>query len=240
VGCFSFYATKNLTTGDGGMVISRNDRIARRMRLVSQQGVTAGVWRRFLSGDNAYQLVALGYRCAMNDIAASLGLVQLAGIEQRWKRRQQIWHWYDRTLRGLPLVLPQPPSHGSRHAYHLYTPLLLEEQAGITRTAFIEAMRAENIGTGVHYIPAHRQPYYRRKFRLRAADFPNATFAGDRTISLPLSPELTEEDVADVGTALTRILQHHSDRNRNAQLPVRAGARVSAAASSCSTVEQRS
>ena len=211
VGCFSFYATKNLTTGDGGMVITRNQRLHRRMSLIARQGVTAGAWNRFVCGTTSYKVISLGYRCRMNDISASLGLAQLKKLDERWKRRELLWQAYNEGLRDLPLILPPAAEPDTRHAYHLYTPLLLLQNDSVRRADFVEAMRAENITVGIHYNPVHDQPYYRRRFGLKRDDFPNASFAGDRTISLPLTADLTEQDVADVCTALKRVLQYYSD-----------------------------
>jgi dTDP-4-amino-4,6-dideoxygalactose transaminase len=215
VGCFSFYATKNLTTGDGGMVISRDARLHRRMKRVAAQGITSGAWRRFVGGDNAYEVVALGYRCAMNDLAAALGIVQLARLEERWRQRERLWSVYQTALQGLPVRLPPSPEKGSRHAYHLYTVLVQEQEIGVQRKQVVSALQAENIGAGVHYIPAHQQPYYRRRYRLRPEDFGNATVAGAQTLSLPFSPEMTENDALLVAQALRRILLYFSHQTRS-------------------------
>ena len=104
----------------------------------------------------------------------------------------------------------RPPSAESRHAYHLYTPLLILEELGVGRTEIIAALEAENIGIGIHYVPVHQQPYYRQQFGLEDSDFPNATFVGERTLSLPLSPTMSEQDVSDVVTALTRICRYYA------------------------------
>ena len=210
VGCFSFYATKNLTTGDGGMVTTPHERLYRRMNRMVQQGVSAGAWERFVCGESSYKVIAPGYRCKMNDIAASLGLMQLQTLGLRWKQRERLWHAYDGALKGLPLVLPPSPEPDTVHAYHLYTPLLKLEELTVSRAAIIAAVRRENITLGVHYIPAHNQPYYRSRYHLKRQGFPNASLIGDRTISLPLSCELSLQDVADVSTALRRVLRHYS------------------------------
>jgi dTDP-4-amino-4,6-dideoxygalactose transaminase len=207
VGCFSFYATKNLTTADGGMVITKDKRLHRRMKLVSCQGMSATAWQRFQRKADTYRAIAIGFRCNMNDFTASLGLAQLARLTTRWQRREQVWQTYAKSLQDLPLRLPPPPEPGTRHAYHLYSPLLEEELAD-RRGAIIDAMWQENIGMGVHYIPVHRHPYFRRRLRLRVSDFPNADAVGTRTISLPFSPELTDEDIADVCAALRRVVNY--------------------------------
>jgi dTDP-4-amino-4,6-dideoxygalactose transaminase len=132
IGCFSFYPTKNLTTGDGGMVISRRSRLLRQMRLISQQGMTAGAWSRFQSGNGAYSVIAPGFKCAMNDIAASLGLVQLSRLDARAERRQAVWEKYQRALSGLSITLPVMPD-GYRHAPLIQRVARSGSSAGITQ-----------------------------------------------------------------------------------------------------------
>lgn len=205
IGCFSFYATKNLTTGDGGMVITQNDRLLRRMRRLALQGLTVGVWQRFSQRCNSYRVVAPGLRCAMNDIAAAMGLVQLRSIEERWLKRQRLWRTYLDGLRDLAVTVPAKVSFGSRHAHHLFT---VQVESGVSRGALLDALQAENIGCGVHYVPAHEQPYFRRKLSVRRSDLPQASLVGERTLSLPLSTRMTEGDIADVCFALGRILNH--------------------------------
>ncbi len=146
----------------------------------------------------------------MTDLAASLGLPQLTTIEERWRQREQIWLTYTDRLKQLPLLLPPPPAAGSRHAYHLFTPLLALEELGVDRQTIIAALDAENIGVGIHYIPVHQHPYYRQQFGFVDSDFPNASFVGARTISLPLSSAMSEQDVDDMATALTRIFRYYA------------------------------
>jgi dTDP-4-amino-4,6-dideoxygalactose transaminase len=209
VGCFSFYPTKNIATCDGGMVITRDQELQQRVKVLSLHGMTADAWSRFVGGPSGYEVVAAGFKYNMTDVAAALALPQLAVVEEHWKRRGQIWQAYNERLKGLPLLLPSPTEPGSRHAYHLYTPLLSLEEIGVPREKIIAALDAENIGVGIHYVPVHQQPYYRQRFRLTDADFPNATFVGERTISLPLSPAMSEQDVDDVATALIRIFRYY-------------------------------
>ena len=129
-GCFSFYPTKNIATGDGGMVITRDRQLYERVKVLSLHGMTADAWSRFVGGPTGYEVIAAGFKYNMTDLAASLALPQLATVEERWRRREQIWLAYNERLKQLPLLLPPPPAADSRHAYHLYTPLLeLEEIA---------------------------------------------------------------------------------------------------------------
>jgi len=209
-GCFSFYPTKHITTGEGGMLITRDRKLLQRAKVLSLQGMTADAWRRFVGCASGYEFVEAGFKYSMTDMAAALGLPQLAKLEERWPQRARIWAQYNELLENLPLVLPPPVEPRSRHACHLYTPLLKLEELRVGRAEIIAALEAENIGVGIHYIPVHQQPYYRQQFGFKDSDSPNATFVGERTISLPLSPAMSEQDVADVVTALTRICRYYA------------------------------
>jgi dTDP-4-amino-4,6-dideoxygalactose transaminase len=210
VGCFSFYPTKNITTGDGGMVITRDRQLYERVKILSLHGMTADAWSRFVGGPTGYEVIAAGFKYNMTDLAASLGLPQLTTIEERWRQREQIWRTYTERLKQLPLLLPPPPAAGSRHACHLFTPLLVLEELAIDRQTIIAALDAENIGVGIHYVPVHQHPYYRQQFGFVDSDFPNASFVGERTISLPLSSAMSEQDVEDIATALSRIFRYYT------------------------------
>ena len=208
-GCFSFYPTKNIATCDGGMVISHDAELHRRVKVLSLHGMTADAWSRFVGGPTGYEVVDAGFKYNMTDVAAALALPQLEKVEEHWKRRERIWQAYNERLRDLPLQLPAATESHSRHAYHLYTPLLRLEDIGVPRETIIAALDAENIGVGIHYAPVHRQPYFRKRYGFADTDFPAATFVGERTISLPLSPDMSEQDVDDVATALARILRYY-------------------------------
>ncbi|MFZ0793907.1 MAG: DegT/DnrJ/EryC1/StrS family aminotransferase [Candidatus Korobacteraceae bacterium] len=208
-GCFSFYPTKNVATCDGGMVITRDPELQERIKVLSLHGMTADAWSRFVGGPSGYEVVAAGFKYNMTDLAAALALPQLGKIEEHWKRREQIWQAYNERLSGMPLLLPPPPEPDTRHACHLYTPLLALEAIGVAREKIIAALAAENIGVGIHYVPVHQQPYYRERFGFADSDFPHATFVGERTISLPLSPAMSEQDVEDVAAALARIFRYY-------------------------------
>jgi dTDP-4-amino-4,6-dideoxygalactose transaminase len=206
-GCFSFYVTKNLATGEGGMVLTQDEGHANRIKVLALHGMSKDAWRRFSDeGYKHYQVVECGYKYNMMDIQAALGIHQLRRISANWERRQEIWSTYQEELRGLPLILPEPPEEETRHAYHLYTVLVDPKRAGITRDDFLTAMTAENIGVGVHYesIPVH--PYYRERFGWQPEDYPNSFRIGQQTVSLPLSPKLTDRDVTDVIRAVRKVL----------------------------------
>ncbi|MGB8888276.1 MAG: DegT/DnrJ/EryC1/StrS family aminotransferase [Candidatus Korobacteraceae bacterium] len=208
-GCFSFYPTKNIATCDGGMVITSDQKLHERVKVLSLHGMTADAWSRFVGGPSGYEVVDAGFKYNMTDVAAALALPQLATVEEYWQQRQQIWLAYNHRLASLPLRLPPVVGPGSRHAYHLYTPLLSLDEIGVSREKIIAALDAENIGVGIHYVPVHQHPYYRQRFGFADSDFPNASYVGERTISLPLSPAMSAQDVDDVAAALTRIFRYY-------------------------------
>ncbi len=209
-GCFSFYPTKNIATGDGGMVITRDRQLFEQVKILSLHGMTADAWSRFVGAPTGYEVIAAGFKYNMTDLAAALALPQLATIEERWRKREQIWQIYTERLKELPMVLPPASATDSRHACHLFTPLLELEELGVDRKTIIAALDAENIGVGIHYIPVHQHPFYRQQCGFVDSDFPNAAFVGERTISLPLSSATSQQDVDDVATALTRIFRYYA------------------------------
>lgn len=195
-GCFSFYATKNITTGEGGMVISRSDELAARVRVLALHGMSKDAWHRFGdAGYKHYQVVEAGFKYNMMDLQAAIGIHQLARVQQSWQRREQVWSRYMLAFADLPIDLPAAPESGTRHAYHLFTVMVDEERCGMSRDAFLDAMNARRIGTGVHYLSLPEHPYYQQRFGWSPEDFPNAMQIGRQTVSLPLSPRLTDGDV---------------------------------------------
>lgn len=209
IGCFSFYATKNLTTAEGGMILTRDPVVASEVKTLANQGMSADAWDRFSDmGYQHYTFVRAGFKYNMPDINAAIGLAQLRQLEQYATRRTDIWRRYDEQLSDLACLLPPPEEPDTRHAHHLYTLLLEPEKLLITRDQVLDALTAENIGAGVHFIPVHQHPYYRRFWC--EGYFPNGEFIGERTLSLPLSGDLEDEDVDDVIQALRRILRYYS------------------------------
>jgi len=204
---FSFYATKNLTTGEGGMITTHDDDYAQHMRLWTLHGMDRDAWKRYTSaGTWYYQVVVPGFKYNMTDIQAALGLHQLARLEALTQRRAELAARYADGLSGLPEIRRPACRPCVRHAWHLYPIRLQLERLTIDRAAFIEALRAEGIGTSVHFIPLHRQPYYRDRFALAPAAFPVAEAAFQGLISLPLYTRMTEQDVDDVVEAVRRIV----------------------------------
>jgi dTDP-4-amino-4,6-dideoxygalactose transaminase len=206
-GCFSFYVTKNVTTGEGGMILTSDEQCGSRLKILALHGMSNDAWRRFSdAGYKHYYVVECGFKYNMMDIQAAIGIHQLRRVEANWKRRQEIWETYQRELSELPLILPPPPEEGTRHAYHLYTVLVDSNQARMSRDQFIAALTAENIGVGVHYqsIPVH--PFYQQRFGWRPADYPNSYGIGQQTVSLPLSPKLSDCAVSEVIRAVHKVL----------------------------------
>lgn len=206
-GCFSFYVTKNITTGEGGMVIARNEEDISRIKTLALHGMSKDAWKRFSDeGYKHYYIVECGFKYNMMDLQAAIGIHQLKRVEQNWLRRQEIWDRYNEAFADLPITLPADPELQTRHAYHLYTILIDEEKAGITRDEFLNAMTSHNIGVGVHYLSIPEHPYYQKTFGWRPEDYPNAMRIGRQTVSVPISAKLTDEDVEDVIKAVMTVV----------------------------------
>ena len=202
-GCFSFYVTKNVVTGEGGMVVAKREEDIARIKVLALHGMSKDAWKRFSDeGYRHYQVVEAGFKYNMMDLQAAIGIHQLARVERYWLRREAIWRRYDEAFEDLPVGRPAAPRDGTRHAYHLYTILVDEERAGTGRDPFLDAMTYNNIGVGVHYLSIPEHPYYQRKFGWRPEHYPEAMRIGRQTVSLPLSPKLTDGDVADVIAAV--------------------------------------
>ena len=206
-GCFSFYATKNVTTGEGGMVLTRREEDAARIKVLALHGMTKDAWKRFSDeGYKHYQVIEAGFKYNMMDLQAAIGIHQLERVETNWLRRRDIWQRYQTEFSNRPLFLPPSVEPGTKHAHHLYTILVDDQVAGIGRDAFLDGMTAQGIGVGVHYLSIPEHPYYQERFGWAPEMFPNAMRIGRQTVSLPLSPALSDEDVADVVEAVGRVL----------------------------------
>lgn len=202
-GCFSFYVTKNMTTGEGGMVLCKSAEAQARVRTLALHGLTRDAWHRF--GDQGYKhydVVECGFKYNMTDMQAALGLHQLSRVESNWSRRQEIWNAYSSAFADLPVVVPSPEHKESRHAYHLYTLLINEKSCGVTRDEFVRGMQRRNIGVGVHYLSIPEHPYYQARFGWKPEQFPAAMRIGRQTVSIPLAANLDASDVADVADAV--------------------------------------
>ena len=207
-GCFSFYVTKNIITGEGGMVITHSEEDAARIKMLALHGMSQDAWKRFSDeGYKHYYVTECGFKYNMMDLQAAIGIHQLKRVEVYWKRRQEIWNYYNSAFSDLPITLPKDPEPNTRHAYHLYTILIDEKRTGISRDEFLQAMKAENIGVGVHYLSIPEHPYYQKTFGWKPENFPNAMRIGRQTVSLPLSVKLGDEDVEDIVKAVRKVLK---------------------------------
>ena len=209
--CFSFYVTKNIVTGEGGMVTTDNEEWADKLQVLALHGMNKGAWRRYSDkGFKHYEIVYPGYKYNMMDIQAAIGIHQLKRIDDYLKRRQVIWQRYDEALMDLPVIVPAPPEENTVHARHLYTLLLDLDRLHEARDTIQHDLYNENIGTGIHYISLHLHKYYAQTYNYRYGDFPSAEFISERTISLPLSAKLRDQDVEDVITAVRKVVKKYS------------------------------
>ncbi len=203
IACYSFYVTKNITTIEGGMVTTNDEELANSIKINALHGMDKDAWKRFSDdGYKHYQVVFPGFKYNMTDVQAAVGIEQLKKVENFAKRRKEIWNYYNNELTNLPLILPPAVNPDSRHAYHLYTIMLDIDKANLTRDQLLQKLHEMKIGTGVHYISLHLHDYYKNTYHYKENDFPNSKFISDRTLSIPLSANLTDVDVDDVISAL--------------------------------------
>jgi perosamine synthetase len=208
--CFSFYATKTMTTGEGGMVTTSNDEAASRIRMMSLHGLSRQAWKRYAArGSWYYEILDAGYKYNLTDIAAALGLVQLRRVHELNDGRARIARKYAEAFADLPeLVLPAALDDPG-HAKHLFVIRLELDRLTVDRNDFIAALTAENIGTSVHFIPLHLHPLYRDRFGYRPDDLPRAAAIYETTVSLPIFPAMTDDDINDVISAVRRTVRRY-------------------------------
>jgi dTDP-4-amino-4,6-dideoxygalactose transaminase len=204
---FSFYANKTITTGEGGMVVTRDPELAKRVKVMRLHGISRDAFDRFTAQAPSwhYEIVAPGYKYNLTDIAAALGIHQLNRARGFQQRRAAIAQRYRAAFADLPVQLPPEPAPGDLHAWHLYV-LRLADDAPLARDRFIEQLFALGIGVSVHYIPLHLHPYWRERYRLDAAQFPHSQHAYERMLSLPLYTKMSEADVERVIAAVRQLL----------------------------------
>ncbi len=204
---FSFYANKTITTGEGGMVVTRDAALAQRMKVMRLHGMSRDAFDRFTAKVPSwyYEIVAPGFKYNLTDIAAALGLQQLKRARAFQEKRQALAMQYHQAFATLPIATPPSPPVGETHAWHLYV-LQLKDEAAVTRDVFIERMFAAGIGCSVHYIPLHLQPYWRDRYALTPAQFPHSQNAFERMVSLPLYTRMSETDLQRVVSAVTSSL----------------------------------
>lgn len=211
ISCFSFYAIKNMTTGEGGMVTFQDDAIANRLQRLRLHGISRDAWKRYqVTGSWYYEIEELGFKYNMTDLQAAMGLVQLRKLDNFINKRQEQARYLCSRLEKLPQIRLPRERAGIRHAWHLF-PILLDLKAlRVDRSHFMEAMSAERIGTSVHFIPLHMHPLFQQRFGYKPGDFPVADSVYESIVSLPLYPKLTQEDLDDVAEAVTKVVTYYA------------------------------
>jgi len=208
--CFSFYATKTITTGEGGMITTEDDALAERCRIMALHGISKDAWKRYTAeGSWYYEIIAPGYKYNMTDVAAAMGLAQLRKYRAMHGRRCAIARAYTEAFARVPELRPPSDRPGAQHAWHLYMLRLNLDRLSIDRAAFMDELKKSNIGASVHFIPLHIHPYYRETFGYRPADLPVAFREYSREISLPIFSKMNDGDVRSVIDAVTSIVSGH-------------------------------
>lgn len=208
ISIFSFHPNKNITTGEGGMVCTTDESLAEEISLLKFHGMSREAWKRFsASGTPNYDIMLPGFKYNMMDIQAAIGIHQLPKLDSFIDRRREIAEYYNRELAEVAeLVLPAYAPYGQRHAWHLYTPLVRIESLTIDRDRFMAELKALNIGSGLHYKAVHQHAWYRENLPQPAGSLPNADYASDRVLSLPLFPKMTDQDAHDVVSAIKTVI----------------------------------
>lgn len=223
-GVLSFYSTKNVTTGEGGMVLTNDDSLAAWMKVMSQQGMSVGTWQRLsASRYKHYEVVEIGFKYNMMDLQAAIGIHQMKRVMRCWKRREEIWNRYNEAFRELPVGLPPEPKVATRHALHLYTILINSETCGINRDDFIHRLQRQNIGAGVHYRQIADHRVYQERYGWRPEEWPNAEAVSRQTVSLPLSAKLSDRDIEDVIDGVWHAIPHRRRAHFDARAALKYG-----------------
>lgn len=208
--CFSFYATKTLATGEGGMVCTDNEEIQKRVSVMRLHGIDRNVWNRYANAGSWYfEVIAPGYKYNFTDIHAALGLVQLRKLEEMWAARKRITGLYDKGFKGNELLILPKHFQDRESSYHLYAIRVNEEALKVSRDQIIQELKQEGVGTSMHFIPVHRHPFYRDTFDLDLRDYPHAEKAYHTVITLPIYPGLSDKNIERVIETVSRILQNH-------------------------------
>jgi dTDP-4-amino-4,6-dideoxygalactose transaminase len=206
-GCFSFYVTKNVATGEGGMVMAKKDEDISRIKVLALHGMNKDAWHRF--GDDGYkhyQVTEAGFKYNMMDIQAAIGIHQLERVDKNLKRREDVWSRYQEAFYDLPVIRPSDPEKNTRHARHLYTLLIDQRNSKLSRDQFLVEMTKRNIGIGVHYQSIAAHPYYQDTFGFKPNDYPVSKKIGEQTVSIPLSASLNSTQVDRVINSLNIII----------------------------------
>lgn len=211
---FSFHPIKNMTTGEGGMVTTNHEDLAETIRMLKFHGISKDAWKRYdEKGTPHYDVLAPGFKYNLMDIQAALGIHQLRRIPTFNRRRKEMAERYHQAFADLDEIeLPQEVSYPHLHAWHLYVILVRPEKLTLDRDGFMDALKMEKIGTGIHFIAVHLHDYYRKHFPYRRGDLPHAEYVSDRILSLPLYPAMTDKDQEDVIAAVRKVCRQHRRR----------------------------
>jgi dTDP-4-amino-4,6-dideoxygalactose transaminase len=211
---FSFYATKTITTAEGGMITTNNPEYAERLAMMRLHGISGDAWKRYAKeGSWYYEVLDAGYKCNLPDLLAAVGVAQLAKCDDFWQRRREIAKMYQKRLAGIDeLELPPACEDGDQHSWHLFILRIRPERLDLGRNGFIDELKRLGVGTSVHFIPLHLHPFYQQYYGYRAGDFPNAEDAYSRCISLPIFPGLNESEVDRIVEAIENIVCTHRKR----------------------------
>ena len=213
--CFSFYATKGITTGEGGMITTDDSSIAQKMQMMSLHGISRNAWKRYSKeGSWYYEIIYPGFKYNLTDIASSIGLVQLKKCDKFRSKREKIAQTYNKAFKRLGEIVISPitSTSGDTNAWHLYVIQLNLEKLTINRDRFIEELKKRNIGTSVHFIPLHLHPYYKNIYNYKKTDFPNAYNAFKRIISLPIYTRMRKKNIRDVISAVKDIIAKYAKK----------------------------
>ncbi|MCL4476004.1 MAG: DegT/DnrJ/EryC1/StrS family aminotransferase [Nitrospirae bacterium] len=208
--CFSFYATKSLTTGEGGMATTENDEWAERMSILRLHGISKDAWKRYTNeGSWYYEVAESGYKYNMTDIQAGLGLAQLKKVDWMWHQREEIARKYAEAFQSMDEITPPRVKSDRKSAWHLYVIKLNPAAVNLDRKQFMEELKERGIGTSVHFIPLYRHPYYRDTFRYTPQGFPVSERVYERIVSLPIYPGMTEGDIERVAESVRDVVRRH-------------------------------
>ncbi|HEX6693821.1 MAG TPA: DegT/DnrJ/EryC1/StrS aminotransferase family protein [Longimicrobiales bacterium] len=202
-GCYSFYVTKNITTGEGGMIVTQRGEDADKVKILALHGMNKDAWKRFSdAGYRHYYVDTPGFKYNMMDLQAAIGIHQLRRIDEMWERRRHVWDRYNAAFADLPLRTPAAPDPDTRHAYHLYT--LILDQDAVARDEFLNRMTLDRVGVGVHYLSVPEHPYYQRAYGWSSSDWPVAESTGRQIVSIPISSKLTDPQIERIIAAVRR------------------------------------
>ena len=213
--CFSFYASKNVTTGEGGMAVTDNKMFAKKMKLLSLHGISSDAWKR--RGSQKYrhwEAVLAGYKYNMFDVQAAIGLAQINKIEVFNKIRRRYAKIYNKAFKSFPEIVAPVEKKGIKHCYHLYVITIDTKNITVNRDEVMNILQYDNIGIGIHYRALHLHPFYRKTYGFKKGSLPVAEYVSERVISLPLYPSLTEVDIYDVISALKEAIVKHKKKRK--------------------------